>query len=208
MFAGIVGGPIGMVLSIILALRWQGVTNVGSLIAGTLGAVLTIVVLATIAFGIYWFSVPKLLNRNGAPPQMHFEIMPPAGFEAVPATMKASLHCNSKERPDVYLSPELEKSEDGQTVLSGRVELFYRAAWRLMALELPDQRVILFKLRFPADPTTAATYRTWSEWYTADEVNLPGQPQPDRVKSESDAFKIRYRIEFWMEPNTGTLKIS
>ena len=201
MVAGIGGGLIALVLSMFLALRWQGVTNLGSLIAGTLGGGLTIFGLTAFAFGIYWLSVPKLLNRNGASPQLYFEIIPPAGFEAEPETLKASLNCNSQERPAVYLSPEFEKSEDGKTVLSGRVELYYRASWRLIALELPDQRSILFKLWIPADPTTSAKHRKWSEWYIADEVNLPGQSQPVRVKSEADAFKIRYRIEFWIEPS-------
>ncbi|MEQ1825851.1 MAG: hypothetical protein ABL921_07880 [Pirellula sp.] len=203
MAAGMVGGLIALVLSMILALRLQGVTNVSSLIAGTLGGCLSIVVLAALAFGVYWLSVPKLLNRNGASPQMYFEINPPAGFEVEPSKIRASLNTNSAERPEVRLSPELRVSDDGQAVLSGQVELYYRASWRLIAVELPDGRSILFKLRFPADPTTAAKHRRWSEWYTADEVNMPGQSQAVRVKSESDAFKIRYRIEFWMEPRGG-----
>ena len=126
--AGIGGGLIALVLSMILALRLQGVNNAGSLITGTLGGGLTIVVLAAIAIGFYWQSVPSLLNRQGASPQMYFEIIPPAGFEAEPSTLRASLNCNSQERPEVYLSHELEKSEAGQTVLSGRVELYYRAS--------------------------------------------------------------------------------
>ena len=75
MVAGIGGGLIVLVLSMILALRLQGVTNLGSLIAGTLGGGLTIFGLAAFAFGIYWLSVPKLLNRDGASPQLYFEII-------------------------------------------------------------------------------------------------------------------------------------
>lgn len=198
--AGIAGGLVALVLSMVLALHRQGVTNLASLVAGTLGGVLTILLIAASAFGIYWQSVPKLLNRNGASPQLFFEIVPPDGFEADSTEMKASLSCNSQERPDIQLSPDLKKTDDGETVVSGLVELYYRATWRLIALELPDRRTISFKLRLPADPTYAAKHREWSQWYTADEVNSPGQSQSVPVKSTSDAFKIRYRIEFWMEP--------
>lgn len=200
MVAGICGGVIASILSMPLTLRFQGITNIGQLVSGTFIGMLVIVTLAVIGFGIYWLSIPKLLNRNGASPQMVFEIIPPAGSAVDPSTMKASLNCNSEERPTVYLTPELEKSEEGQTVMSGRVELYYRASWRLLALELPNQRSILFKIRLPADPTTSAKQREWSQWFTADQVNMPGESQAVAVKSESDKFQIRYRIEFWMEP--------
>jgi hypothetical protein len=131
---------------------------------------------------------------------MYFEIIPPAGFSADPSAIGASLSCNSKERPSVVLSPELGLSKEGLSVLSGRVELHYRASWRLLALELPDSRSILFQVRLPSDPTVGAKHRQWSPWYVADHVNYPGQSEPVRVNSDADSFKIRYRIEFWMEP--------
>lgn len=199
--AGMIGGVVGMVLGILIALRWQGVTGAGSLAAGSLKVGLTIAALAALAFGIYWLSIPKRLNRNGASPIMHFEVIPSAGFPADPSTVRASLNSNSEGRPEVHIAREWGKSEDGQSLFSGRVELYYRASWRLLVLDLPDKRALLFRLRLPADPTTAAKHRKWSDWYLADQVDPAGEGTPVNVKSEADSFKIRYRIDFWMEPS-------
>jgi hypothetical protein len=141
-FAGICGGLIALVFSMTLALRWQGVNGLGAVIQGVLGGGLTIVTLVVLGCGIYWLSVPKPLNRKGASPQLHFEIVPPAGVAVDPQHVEATLSCNSQERPEVFVSPELIQTDDCAAI-SGRAELYYR-----------------------------------------------------------DAFKIRYRIEFWMEPQS------
>jgi hypothetical protein len=100
----------------------------------------------------------------------------------------------------VYLAPEITSTADGSVVLSGRVELYYQATWRLLAIELPDERSILFKLSLPADPTLAAQHRLWSPWKLSDQVVLPGQATSTPVNSQSEAFLARYRVEFWLEP--------
>ena len=198
--AGIVGGLIASILAMILCLRWQGVTNLGSLITSTLSGGLTIAILAACLFGAYWLSIPKRLNQNGTAPQLLFEIVPPAGFEPKLKRLRASLHCNSQERPEVQLSSANDDSENGLHTISGRVELIYRASWRLIALDLAEDRSILFRLRLPSDPTQSAKLREWSQWYTADEVKTFSQHDAEQAKTEPSEFKIRYRIEFWREP--------
>jgi hypothetical protein len=197
---GLVAGLIGMILAMILALRWRGVTQAGPVMMGVGKAFGGVLLVAALSFGLYWLSQPQLLGRNGAAPQMYFEISPPAGVTTDPSAITMTMDLNAPGRPEVYWSKDLAKTDDGQSVLTGHVELYHRASWRLLALRFADKRSILFRVRFPADPTAAAKHRKWSEWYVADQVDLPGQSQPVAVTADSDKFKIRYRVEFWKDP--------
>jgi MFS family permease len=199
--AGFGGGVIGMILTMVVTLRWLGVTEFVPIVTGVLVAVVSILAFGGLIFAVYWIAQPKVLNRNGAPPQLCFEILPPEGVSLNPSTVELSLSENSEGRPQVHVNREMEKNEDGRTTLNGRVELYYRASWRLLALRLADQRSFLFRLRLSADPSTAAKYRKWSEWYPVDQVDLPGQAQPTAPKAGTEVYQIRYRIQSPVDPS-------
>ncbi len=193
--AGLSGGLMAMIACMVVTLYWQGTTNVGSIAASCAIALGTIAAIAGCGAVLYWISIPKHLSPNGAPPVMHFEVRSAVEAIADPKRLKANLSCDSSERPEVQLADASQSAEDGMNVVMGQVELYYRASWRLLSLELPDGRTVLFKIRYPADPTKSAQYRQWSQWHAADDI----QPATPAGPSDVDPFEIRYRIEFWKE---------
>ncbi len=193
---GLPAGLLGMVVTVILTLRWRGVTNLASVLGGSLATFGGLVALAAAGVGLYYISTPHPIHRNGPPVYLKFEIVPPADGAAPDlSTWEAELNTDKNTMP-AYWDHDAHDQFNGQPVAAGRVELYYRTTQRLLVMKMPNREVRLFRLRLPADPT-GPKFRRWSEWQKADFADQPGQDRP--APKDSD-YSIRYLIETNVAP--------
>jgi hypothetical protein len=193
---GLLTGVIGMVLSIILTLRWRGVTNLAGVLGGSLATIGGLIALAAAGVGLYYISIPHPIHRGGPPVYLKFEIVPPAGGQAPDlATWETELNTDKNSMP-AYWDRDAHDQLNGRPVAAGRVELYYRTTQRLLVMKMPNREARIFRLRLPADPT-GSKFRQWSDWRKADFADAPGQDHP--APKDSD-YSIRYLIETNVAP--------
>src|SRR5262245_53468112 len=192
---GPIGGLVGLILGIWLALRLVG----GRTRFGTLarrGGLALLGIAAIVAAGLFvvWQSGDQHLTYDGAGATLEFEIRSPADYAlpAEAALVGVEINTDKNQQPG-YLDKEWLRREDGYSILSGGVELYFRTARRLLVLRLGDNRDRLFKIRLPGKPGPG---ETWSEWQKVDFIGLPDQPQTVPPTAE-DPFEIRYRVRVW-----------
>jgi hypothetical protein len=192
---GPIGGLIGLILGIWLALRLAG----GRLRFGVLvkrGALALLGIAAIVAAGLFvvWQSGDHRLTYDGAGATLEFEIRAPADYAlpAEAALIDVEIDTDKNQQPG-YLDKEWLRREDGYSVMSGGVELYFRTAQRLLVLKLGDHRDRLFKIRLPGKPDPG---EAWSDWQKVDFIGLPDQPQTVPPTAE-DPFEIRYRVRVW-----------
>jgi hypothetical protein len=189
---GMMTGVAGMIVSIILAVRWRGGASFASVVRDSLLSLIGIVLVTAIGLWIYYESRPHYLQPASAPPQLKFQILPPAGT-VVPTdnTGFAAELQTRRSGNDAVLKSDESPEVQGQRVLGGYVQLLLRISPRHLALTLPTGEVRVFRLRLPADPTDGR-YREWSDWQKADVAGANGQTVP--VPKGPD-YQIRYRVE-------------
>jgi hypothetical protein len=196
---GLIFGVLGLIVSIVLALRWRGVSTFGGILAGGGGAILGIAGLVAAGFAIYYYSQPQLMNRNGVTPYIRFEIMMPKDAPAPePAALSASLNTSENVMPADWEEKQ-PAAVDGRPVVAGHVDMYYRTSGRLLSLKLPNNETQLFQLRLPANPSSDK-YAKWSDWSDADFLDrgeASSQPEkinPDAIKS-GKGYRIRYYVD-------------
>jgi hypothetical protein len=188
---GPLGGLAGLVLGIVLVLRKRGGFSLGG-IAWRLPAVIA-AILALASFAMWWvYETRPVLNTSGPAPRLAFEVRLPPGLAAADG-VKAELHTEKNKMPGL-VSRDAPRSDNGRTVLTGSVELYYRSGWRLLEVRMPGQLDRIFKLSLPASPRRSTEMTRWQK---ADFIAEPGLSQP-RKAGPDEAFEIRYRV-LWME---------
>jgi hypothetical protein len=191
---GPIGGLVGLVTGIALALRWRGGFS-GRGIAWRLPLVVAAIA-ALAAGGLWWmYEARPVLNDNGPAPRLAFELRLPPGVAAPARTAGATveLHTERNRMPGRIVG-EPARAEDGRTVLAGDVEVYYRSGWRLLELKVPGQSDRLFRLDLPASPRRTTDFGRWER---AQYVVAPGDTQP-RKTGPDESFEIRYRM-IWPE---------
>jgi hypothetical protein len=188
---GPLGGLAGLVLDIVLVLRRRGGYGAGG-IAWRLPAVIAGIV-ALASFGMWWvYETRPALNTSGPAPRLAFEVRLPPGVAAADG-VKAELHTEKNKMPGL-MSRDAPGSDNGRTVLTGSVELYYRSGWRLLEIRMPGQLDRIFKLNLPSSPRRSTEMTGWQK---ADFIAEPGLSQPRKAGSD-EAFEIRYRV-IWTE---------
>ena len=86
------------------------------------------------------------------------------------------------------------RSEDGRSIVTGSVEMYYRSGWRLLEVRVPGQDDRIFQIGLPASPRRSTAFGRWER---AHFVAAPGLSQP-RKAGPDEAFEIRYRV-LWPE---------
>lgn len=193
---GALTGLAGMIVTMIITLRWRGVTSLAGVLGGSLASVGGVAALAAAGFGLYYMAIPHYIHPKGPPVYLKFEIAPPPGG-ATPDLSTWEVELNTdKNTINGYWDRDAHNQMDGRPVADGRVELHYRTRQRLLVVTMPDQQRRMFRLPLPADPT-GARFRNWSEWRKADFAEGPGLNGPT---SRSSDYLIRYLVETNIEP--------
>ncbi|QQS11619.1 MAG: hypothetical protein IPK81_18910 [Rhodospirillales bacterium] len=180
-------GPVGALAGIVLGC-WLAQTFAGdgaSLGATLRGVGLTVVALLVLGgawVAMTWFRTDQPVVRNAAPPRLAFEFRVPAA-RGFPAAAGATLDTDSNRMP-ATMKPGSPSTDGDWSVLAGEVEIYYRATWRRLVLDLGGGRQLLFD---PGLPRVPAKSTDWSAWRRAEGVfSAPGQttagaPGPDDV---------------------------
>jgi hypothetical protein len=191
-FAVFIGGPIGgllgLVLGAVLVLRKRGHTGFGA-ISGRLGVVLAgVVAVAAAAVGFLYLS-QDIVNPNGSPPQLAFEIRLPAGAVPPSGDERPIQLETSKNRMPALMQREAMRDDGGRRILVGAVEMYYRTSSRLLTMTMPDKTDVLFDIKLPGVPKHAPQF---SDWQRAAYIGEPGKTQTRRATT-ADNYEIRYR---------------
>jgi hypothetical protein len=189
-FAVFIGGPIGGLLGLVLGativLRRRGHRGFGAIgprlalvVAGAVGVCAAVV-------GAFWLARP-IINPNGLPPQVVFEIRLPPGVSLTTASGYAiELQTSKNSMPGSLEAP---RQQDGRTVIAGSVELYFRTWQRLLVLKTPDKTDVLWSLSLGLSPGHAKSFGAWQR---PDYIGEPGKDEARRA-NESDRYEIRYR---------------
>jgi len=130
------------------------------------------------------------VNANGPAPELVFEIRLPQGV--APPDTKASaieLQTSKNRMPATIDKIEL---ENGQAIISGRVDLYFRTWQRMLVLTLPDKTDILFDLSLGITPKHTKALVAWQR---ATYIGEPGKEEARRTTA-ADQYEIRYRVEW------------
>ena len=140
--------------------------------------------------GVLYLS-DDVLVRNALPPQLKFELRFPTNatlpdkFEGV----KIDLETDKNTMPGIWESEA--KTEDGRTIASGSVEVYFRTSQRFLVLRVPGQPDRLFKLTLASNPKSSPEYGPWQALDFVDD-----DPNGEIRKAKADeGYEIRYRIE-------------
>lgn len=182
---GFVGGVIG-------TLYFRGIRGM-RIFGGFALSIVGLLALTATGFGIWYWQQPHILNPNGMPPRLVFEIKPPSGAFSPDQLTAIRIALDTDQNSMDATLDDVQNSSESKNVISGSVELYYRTSSRLLVLRLPGDEVRLFRLALPGNPM-GDRYNEWSDWHKADFQDHPGQGQPQQVTAEPD-YLIRYRIE-------------
>ena len=192
-FAVFIGGPIGGVLGLVLGptlvLRRAGHRSLGALSGRLALVILGIVGIGGAVLGGFWILRP-ILNSGGPPPQLVFEIrLPPGVALTTVSDWSVELQTSRNRMPGSLEAP---RQEQGRTVISGRVELYYRTWSRLLVATMPDKTDLLFEVSLGLSASHSPTFGAWQR---ATYIGEPGKSEARRT-TPADQYEIRYRAEW------------
>ena len=191
LFLGLLGGLIGMVLSIVLALRWRSQSGPATLVQTPM-ALVGIIAVVAIGIAVYYYSHEHPVV-NGAPPVLDFELRPP-GNAALPNKADVQIRMQAgSSNADGWWDGQQSEQVDGRPVLTGHLQLYLRTSDRLLVFGFPGGVDHLFKLRLPASPL-GRRYQKWSKWQPTDFVFTPASRIGQAVAAEN-SYQIRYLVE-------------
>lgn len=185
------GAIAGLILGVWLVLRRRLGKPGFARIAGYSALVVLLCAGVGGAYVGYLYLSDDVLVRNALPPQLKFELRFPANatlpdkFEDV----KIALETDKNTMPGIWESEA--KTEDGRTIASGSVEVYFRSSQRFVVLRVPGQPDRLFKLNLASNPKASPEY---GPWQPLDFVDDDPNGEIRKAKSE-EGYEIRYRIE-------------
>jgi hypothetical protein len=192
LFMGILAGLFGMVITIVLTLRWRH-QSAGGVIAQTPMALAGIIALGALGLWLYYNSKDHPII-DGAPPVLDFELQAPASAALPdPKSIQVCLQSGERGRDHGWWDEQQTEQVNGQAVLTGHMQLNLRTSQRSMVFQFPGDVDHLFLLRLPASPL-GKKYQNWSEWQTADYVFTPASRVGQRVSADN-AYRMRYLVE-------------
>jgi hypothetical protein len=191
-FAGLVTGAGGMILSIALTLRRRRQSPTSVLVHTPL-ALAGIAAMAAAAGAVYYFSGEHPIVNNGPAPVLDLELQaPPDTALPDPKAVQATLQAG-KTRADVVWNEGQMEEVNGRPVLRGHLDLYLRTSDRLLAVGVPGDVSHLFRLKLPARPL-GGKCRRWSDWHNTDWIFTAGSREGQRVPARQ-AWRIRYLVQ-------------
>ncbi len=190
-FAGPIGGIAGFIFGVWLGLRLRGKHSFLALIGYAAASIVaTAVVAAAVSAYMYFDTAP--IYRDGSRFALEFEIRLPANAKIPARSSDIRIELDTaKNTITGDLDPSATHQDGARTVLVGEVELYYRTASRMLALQMPREPDRIFKLPLAASPPPFEEFTVWTR------VDLIGEPadHPRRAGADAaDDFEIRYRL--------------
>lgn len=189
-FAGLIGlvaGLAGMIIAALMVLRRRGHRSFGAA-AGRL-ALVVLSIAAAVAAGLALYAASDdVLNRNGAPPQLAFELRLPPGAQwpAPPPDLKVHLDTDKNRMPGQWRAGAIRRDSE-RAVLAGSVEMYHRTNRRLLVISLPGGKDAIFRIGLSA---AAPHADAMGAWQAADQIAEGGKI---RKPAASEAYELRYR---------------
>jgi hypothetical protein len=186
---GPLGGVAGLIIGVVAALRRRGVRSAGA-VTGRIGLVIvTIVALAAAGIG-YMYLDRDIVNPNGLPPQLAFEIRLAAGATLPASPNDIIIHLDSKKNHvPANLAADKFRRDGDRPVIVGAVEIYYRESQRLLVLRLPNEPDRIFALKLGKDAKHAKEFGAWQR---VDHIFEQGQTSARRA-NVNDNYEVRYR---------------
>jgi len=188
LFAGPIGGLVGMVASVWIVLRF-GLSRTSPMrMLARVGGVL-----AAIALIVAGAIVVRLATldtyTDTLPPTLEFEVRVSASLAAEdPATIRVELHTDKNAIEGiVHRQP---RAEDAAQIFDGIVSLDFKTRARVLAVFMPGLPTRLFRLRLARDPDSTTTLGPWMK---PNHLDAAGDAQP-RPAPPDDPVEIRYRV--------------
>jgi len=170
-------------------LRWRGHRTLLAIGGRVALAIASVIALGALALAVVWWMRP-IVYPNGLPPQLVFEIrLPPGIVPPSPADSFLELQTSANRMPANSVAI---REEQGRPVVTGQVEMYYRAPSRILVLTMPDKTDVLFNLPLGRSPAASKVFGAWTP---ADFIAEPGKEQP-RKATAGDRYEIRYRVEW------------
>ncbi len=183
------GGILGLIIGVVLLLRSRGVRSFGAT-AGRFGLVI-VTIIALVAAGIgYMYFDRDIVNSNGLPPQLAFEIRLAAGAALPASPNDIVIHLDSKKgHAPASIAADKFRRDGDRPVIAGTVEIYYRESQRLLVMRLPNEPDRIFALKLGRDAKHAKEFGAWQR---VDHIFEPGQDSARRATA-NDNYEVRYR---------------
>jgi hypothetical protein len=193
-FCGPIGAIIGLVLGVWIAARLRGARlGIGGVAGHSAGTFAALFVLAAGVVALM-LAFDSTLNRNSAPKQALFEIRLPPGARLDPDRRGIAVELNTERNsPAAFLRDDW-RTDGDRPVITGGVDLYFRASSRIIVLKMTGQSDRLFRLNLAANPSHSDSF---GPWQPIDWVAERNDPAP-RKATAADQFEIRYRVR---DPN-------
>jgi hypothetical protein len=187
---GPVGGLIGLVAGIWLAVRYGGGQRSFGVLAKRSAIALGVIVLLAAGVLGYLSTFDEVVDRNGPTPLAEFEIRLPAG---VPAPAREGFRIvldTDKSQTDASLHTDWLRQDGDRAVLIGSLPLYVNTTQRIIVLISAGRPDYLFKLNLAGDPQGSPDMGRWQKVdYVAEARKEPRQPQA------GEDYEIRYRVQ-------------
>jgi hypothetical protein len=189
---GPIGGILGLIAGIWLALRFTGRPRRLGALAGHSAIVLVTIAVLVAGFDLFMTLTDDVLVRNGPAPHVEFEIRLPASA-AAPARNAVEIRLDTdKNQAEGTLNKDWLRHDGDRAVLIGRVNIYFRTSQRVLVLKLAGQPDRLFMLKLAANPAKA---HKLGNWQRVDFIT-DAQSEPRRPNGGAEAeYEIRYRVE-------------
>ena len=192
-FAVFLGGPVGalvgLVLGALLVLWRAGHRTLGALAGRGLLVGTGAVAVGALALGTFWFMRP-LVNADGPPPQLVFEIrLPPGAAAPVAGDLPVELQTAKNRMPATLQAGHRDGDRE---VIVGSVDLYYRTWQRMLVLTMPDKTDVLFDIPLGLTPGHG---KHFGDWQRADYIARHGDGRAQRVAA-GERYEIRYRVDW------------
>lgn len=192
MYVGLLVGLAGMIVSIVMTLRFRG-QSAGAVWMQAPLALGGIVAVAAVGVYMYYNAHDHPIITNGAPPVLQFQLQAPSNAN-LPDAKSIQVQLQSGEtRAEGQWDVAQTGQADGRPALTGHLELYVKTSQRMLVFDFPGQVNQLFNLRLPASPL-AKKYQKWSDWQNADFMFTPASNVGQKV-TPANAYRIRYLVE-------------
>ncbi|MDT3687549.1 MAG: hypothetical protein RO009_21185 [Pseudorhodoplanes sp.] len=195
-FIGLLVGLLGLIVGIVLVLRYKGGHRKLGALAGR-GALVLGAIAAIVVIGIQ-IRLATMENFSGGNinPQMHFEIRLPAGM-AEPQRRQIDFEMQAgSQRSGGQLKDDWLRRDGDRPVLSGFVPLYTRTSQRILVVTLPGQPKLLFSIGLSATPKSSDQFGAWQRVNFVDDGKPDSQP---RRPNEAENFEIRFHVPEWRQ---------
>jgi hypothetical protein len=184
---GPVGGLIGLILGIVLVLRYYGkLTGFGALAGRGVMVAAAIAAVAVLGVLVRLFTLPDLQHPL---PRIVFEIrLPPEAKIPEKKAVRITLDTDVNQT-DALLESKWLAQEGSRPVLRGFVDLYKRTTNRLLVLKIAGEPDRLFQIKLWGNPGPTPSFTEWEQ------VEYISEQEGLRRADDDDKYEFRFRVD-------------